>query len=175
MKIFLLTFAAFLSLGGVKTAQAFPLGIPQSAQSFESLPASAGDFTAIVKLSNCSGSVIRFEKSLDSDSAMILTNGHCFEGGMPKPGQVLVNVDSHRTFKLLSQDGRHTLGKLHAMSVLYSTMTDTDITLYSLRETYAEIESKYGVQALVLSSRHPEAGRAIEEENLQLQHRSIHL
>ena len=104
---------------------------------------------------------MRYEHSLDTDKALILTNGHCLESGMPKPGVVVQNQASSRTFKVLSPRAEN-LGTLHATRVLYSTMTSTDISIYEVRETYAEIKSQYNADALTLSPTHPVAGSNIE-------------
>src|SRR5690348_6298664 len=52
-------------------------------------PRATVDFAGTVALSDCSGSVIRFPNSADSDPALVLTNGHCLETGFPDPGQVI--------------------------------------------------------------------------------------
>jgi V8-like Glu-specific endopeptidase len=41
-------------------------------------------------------------------------------------------------------------------------MTDTDVSLYQLSRTYAQIESTYGIKALDLSADHPVAGTGIK-------------
>ena len=38
------------------------------------------DYEGIVKLSNCSGSIIRFKNQSIDDHAIVLTNGHCLGG-----------------------------------------------------------------------------------------------
>ncbi|MEU9022320.1 serine protease [Actinomadura sp. NPDC048394] len=119
------------------------------------------DFTGIVALSNCSGSLVRGPRSRDSDKALVLTNGHCLEDGMPKPGQVIVDRPSTRTFTLLDRTGRTTLGTLKATRVEYSTMTETDVTVYRLDESYAAIRKRYGVPALRLSTARPHDGTEI--------------
>ncbi|MEU3354289.1 serine protease [Streptomyces sp. NPDC037389] len=121
----------------------------------------AVDFAGTVALSNCSGSLIRMPNSADSDPALVMTNGHCLETGMPAPGEVLVDQPSSRTFSLLNS----TAGKvatLRATKVSYSTMTDTDVTLYELNTTYARIKQQYGIDALALSGDHPVAGTPIK-------------
>ncbi|MEU6753891.1 serine protease, partial [Spirillospora sp. NPDC046719] len=119
------------------------------------------DFTGIVALSNCSGSLVRGPRSRDSDAALVLTNGHCLEGGMPEPGQVIVDRPSARTFTLLDRTGRSSLGTLRATRVEYSTMTDTDVTVYRLDESYGTIRERYGVPALRLSAAPPHDGTEI--------------
>jgi V8-like Glu-specific endopeptidase len=121
-------------------------------------PKLAVDYTGIVALSNCSGSLVRVPGAADTDPALVLTNGHCYEGGMPSPGQVITDQPSSRTFSLLDPSGQGTLGTLRATTVLYSTMTDTDVTLYKLNTSYASIQQSYGTPALQLSLDHPAAG-----------------
>jgi V8-like Glu-specific endopeptidase len=117
-------------------------------------------YAGTVALSNCSGSVVRMPGSAGTDPALVLTNGHCLETGMPDPGQVIVNRSSNRGFTLLSSTGSG-LGTLRATKVVYSTMTDTDVTLYQLNTTYASIKSRYGISPLTLSASHPAAGASI--------------
>ncbi|MFF8193846.1 serine protease [Streptomyces bobili] len=113
-----------------------------------------------VALSNCSGSLVRFPNSLDTDPALVLTNGHCLETGFPAPGQVIVNRASSRTFGLLNSAGTR-VATLRASKIAYSTMTDTDATVYQLTSTYATIRSSYGISALTVQDTHPTAGTAI--------------
>jgi V8-like Glu-specific endopeptidase len=121
----------------------------------------AVDFAGTVSLSNCSGSVIRFPNSADSDPALVLTNGHCLETGFPDPGEVIVDQASSRSFGLLNSSGTR-VATLRASKVAYSTMTDTDVTIYQLTRTYAQIKSSYGIGALTVAEAHPVAGTAIK-------------
>lgn len=111
-------------------------------------------FAGTVALSNCSGSVVRTPQSQPDDPALVLSNGHCIESGFPRAGEVIVDQPSSRTFTLLGADAEE-LGTLQADQLSYATMTDTDISLYRTTVTYAEIESKYHVRALLLDPRHP--------------------
>ncbi|MBV9847273.1 MAG: trypsin-like peptidase domain-containing protein [Kutzneria sp.] len=122
----------------------------------------AVDFTGTVKLSNCSGSVVKPAGASQNDPALVLSNGHCLETGFPEPGQVIVGQPSTRTFSLLSPNGQNTLGTLRATKVAYATMTGTDISLYQVSTTYAQIQSQYGIKALDLSANHPTAGSSIK-------------
>lgn len=121
----------------------------------------AVDFAGTVALSNCSGSVVRLPSSVDSDPALVLSNGHCLETGFPSPGQVIVNKSSSRTFGLLNSAGTR-VATLQANRVVYSTMTDTDVALYQLTSTYAQIKSSYGINALTLNDTRPAAGTSIK-------------
>ncbi|GHJ42773.1 hypothetical protein Cs7R123_01150 [Catellatospora sp. TT07R-123] len=120
----------------------------------------AASLNATIALSNCSASLVRFPSSVDTDRAMMLTNGHCYEGGMPGAGVVLVNKSSTRSGTLLNASGTN-LGTLRADMLLYATMTDTDVSLYRLNTTFASIQSTYGVTALTVSDTRPASGSSM--------------
>ncbi|WP_261719312.1 serine protease [Streptomyces sp. FZ201] len=120
----------------------------------------AVNFAGTVALSNCSGSVVRMPDSEDNDPALVLTNGHCLESGMPGPGAVVVDRASSRSFGLLNSSGTR-VATLRASKIVYGTMTDTDAAIYQLTRTYAQIRSSYGINALTLNDTRPVAGTAI--------------
>ncbi|MER6219689.1 serine protease [Streptomyces sp900105755] len=146
---------ASLAITGIGAAPA--VAVPQTAKA----AAVTVNFAGTVSLSNCSGSVIRFPNSADSDPALVLTNGHCLETGFPEPGEVITGQSSSRTFGLLNSSGSK-VATLRANQVVYSTMTDTDITIYRTTTTYAAIKSSYGISPLTVSASHPVAGTAIK-------------
>lgn len=113
-----------------------------------------------IALDDCSASLVRYPTSQDTDQALMLTAGHCFEGGMPSAGQVLQNVASSRSGTLLDANGNQ-LGTVQADKLLYATMTDTDIAIYELTDTYASLNSEYGATALTISASHPTSGDTI--------------
>jgi len=121
----------------------------------------ATTLASTIALSNCSASLVRYPSSVSSDRAMMLTNGHCYEGGFLGAGQVLQNRSSSRSGTLLNAGGR-SLGTVRADRVLYATMTGTDVTLYRLTSTYATLSSRYGATALTISAAHPAAGASID-------------
>lgn len=121
----------------------------------------AVNFAGTVALSNCSGSVVRVPNSLPSDPALVLSNGHCLESGMPAAGQVVKDKASSRSFSLLNASGSK-VATLRASKISYATMTDTDISIYQLTKTYAQISSQYGINALTLNDAHPVQGTAIK-------------
>lgn len=145
--------ALLISGAGVAPAVAAP--------QHESAAAVTVTYAGTVSLSNCSGSVIRFAGSADSDPALVMTNGHCLETGFPDPGEVITNQSSSRTFGLLNSSGSR-IATLRANRVVYSTMTDTDVTIYRTTTTYSAIKSSYGINALTVSATHPTAGTAIK-------------
>ncbi|MEU8987417.1 serine protease [Streptomyces sp. NPDC048558] len=120
----------------------------------------AVNFAGTVSLSNCSGSVVRFSDSEDNDPALVMSNGHCLETGMPGPGEVVVDRASSRTFGLLNASGSR-VANLRADKLVYGTMTDTDVSFYQLTTTYGQIKSSYGIDALTMAETHPVAGTAI--------------
>lgn len=136
------------------------VAVGTTAAAAENAPAVTVDFRAIVALSNCSGSVVRPPNALNSDPALVLSNGHCVK--FMAAGEVLVNQSSSRTFTLLNASGTGSLGTLRANRLVYATMTNTDISLYRLSQTYAQIEAQYGVRALDLSNTHPVAATDIK-------------
>ncbi len=120
------------------------------------------DFEGIVKLNNCSGSVIKFAGQPTTAKAIVMTNGHCLKGptgGMLAPGEVLVDYQSARTFEIYDTQMRKV--KASSNKVIYATMTNTDVAFYELTTTYKELEAK-GISAFLLSSERPTAGTDIQ-------------
>ncbi|MGW1713076.1 S1 family peptidase [Streptomyces sp. NPDC002156] len=120
----------------------------------------AVNFAGTVSLSNCSGSLVRFPSSESDDPALVMSNGHCLETGFPAAGEVIVDQASTRTFGLLNASATR-VGTLRASKIAYATMTDTDVSIYQLTTTYAQIASSYGISPLTLNDTHPVAGTAI--------------
>ncbi|HYX34768.1 MAG TPA: trypsin-like peptidase domain-containing protein, partial [Oligoflexus sp.] len=136
----------------------FGLPIPQSPEFSQTFTADY-DFEGIVALSNCSGSLVRFDDSQDTDKALVLSNGHCT--GMIDPGRVVLNQSNSRSFDVLGAQANK-LGTVRAEKILYATMTKTDMSLYQVRETYLDVRTKYKVDALTLSRKSPDVGHDIE-------------
>ncbi|GAA2802786.1 S1 family peptidase [Kribbella solani] len=155
MKLFstLLAAAAVASttLLGSTTAQAAPVADVKPAA------APGADFTGIAALSNCSASLVRYAESAATDKALVLTNGHCYEGGFLQPGQVLVNTASSRSITLLKPDASRA-GTVRAEKILFGTMTKTDMIVYQVNETYASIKTRLNVAPLTLAKQGPADG-----------------
>ncbi|MFC9294237.1 serine protease [Streptomyces sp. NPDC057011] len=124
-------------------------------------PAVAVTYAGTVALSNCSGSVVRAPASQPNDPALVLSNGHCLETGFPAAGEVVKDQPSSRSFSLLNASGSK-VGTLRASKVSYATMTDTDVSIYQLTKTYAQIQSQYGITALTLNDARPTQGSSIK-------------
>ena len=122
------------------------------------------DFEGIIKLNNCSGSLIRFAGQPMTSKAIVLTNGHCYSsgpfGGMLKPGQVIYNKSANRGMKIFNKEMK--MFPVTATRVLYATMTNTDIALYELTDSYESILSKYKIESFNLDSVRPFVGVQID-------------
>ncbi|MFL6112128.1 MAG: trypsin-like peptidase domain-containing protein [Catenulispora sp.] len=123
-------------------------------------PRAAVTLASTIALDDCSASLVRYPTSQTSDRALMLTAGHCFEGGMPAAGQVLQNVASSRSGTLLGSSG-NSLGTVRADKLLYATMTNTDVAVYELTDTFASITSRFGATALTISASHASGTAAI--------------
>jgi len=150
------TLTALLLAGATALAGAAPASAAQQQEAAVTV-----DFAGTVALSNCSGSLIRMPGSVSTDPALVMSNGHCLESGMPGAGQVVVGQSSNRSFTLLTSTGGKA-GTVRASKVAYATMTDTDVSIYQLSSSYATIKSRYGISPLTLSDVHPVAGAGIK-------------
>jgi V8-like Glu-specific endopeptidase len=164
LKIFL-TLIALLS---ATSALAFPvapfnaLERSSSDKTMRSLESFQYDFEGIVKLSNCSGSLIAFNGQPLASKAIVMTNGHCIlkPGGFLGPGEVWVNRSVSRPMKIY--DKKMKLNPVQATKILYATMTNTDVAFYELNETYNDIFSKTGIRPFLLDSIRPMDGISID-------------
>jgi hypothetical protein len=141
---------------------AAPAGASGHKPSAPSTPSLAAGVTLehTIALSNCSGSLVRFPTSAGTDRAMLLTNGHCYEGGMPDPGVVLTNRSSTRSGTLLDANG-NSRGTVRADLLIYATMTGTDISLYRLNETFSALQTRTGATPMTIGSSRPADGTAM--------------
>ncbi|MDK1476977.1 serine protease [Streptomyces sp. 549] len=153
-----LLLGATAALGGATPASAAAPAAPGTAAPAPAVD--APDFEGIVALSNCSGAVVRMPHSTPQDPALVLTNGHCLEAGMPEPGVVVVDEPSNRTFTLLDAVGGN-LATLRATRIAYATMTGTDVALYELTRTYEDIDDRWGIEPLEVDSARSTEGTPI--------------
>jgi V8-like Glu-specific endopeptidase len=120
------------------------------------------DFEGIVKLSNCSGSLIRFSGQPTTSKALVLTNGHCYaaRGGMLNPNEIAVNLPVRRAMKIF--DKQMKLFPITTTKVVYAAMKGTDVTVYELSQTYDDILAKYNISSFELDTVRPNIGTDIE-------------
>ncbi|MGE3973963.1 MAG: trypsin-like peptidase domain-containing protein [Bdellovibrionales bacterium] len=119
----------------------------------------AFSFEGIVGLSNCSGSIVRFENSLETDAAMVLTNGHCIE--LMPAGMVKVHVPVTRSFRILGPQAE-LKGTVVSTEILYGTMTKTDMAIYTLSKTFAQIYNEFNTRPFTLSKEYVRPSTDIE-------------
>jgi hypothetical protein len=161
--LFAFVAALFAAQPSHALAMNLAMPMPTANMSYANAPRSfntAYNFEGIVALNNCSGSLIALENSLPGDMAMVLTNGHCYEGGFLQPGQFLTGIQSTRAFALYDSK-LNKVARLRASQIMYSSMTTTDITLYRLTMSYQDIAANYNIHPLILSSKHPVVGTPI--------------
>lgn len=119
------------------------------------------NFEGIVKMPMCSASLIQLEGAPDTNAALILSNGHCT--GQIDPGTFEYQKQTRRpqAMNFLNSDGG-SAGWEVSNEILYATETGTDIALYLMNQSYAEIFSSHGVRPLKLSSQHPHKNDSID-------------
>ncbi len=120
------------------------------------------DFNGIVKLSNCSGSIVRFSGMPDTAKAIMMTNGHCTGGsfgGMINPNEIILNKSVNRSMKVYNRNQK--MIPVTSTKILYGTMTGTDVAYYELKETYSDL-LKNEVDSFDLAPNHPGIGMQID-------------
>jgi hypothetical protein len=122
--------------------------------------------TAAIVPGGCSASVVRVAASRPSDPAMLLTNGHCIA---PRPPVGATLVDRPASDRVtLNGPTSNVVATATATRLLYATMTGTDVALYRLRETYAEL-ADLGAPARELATQGPAPGTALALQSGALQ------
>ncbi|MFJ4876949.1 trypsin-like serine protease [Streptomyces sp. NPDC088745] len=104
------------------------------------------------KVGDCLGSVVRTPTARPKDPALVLTNGHCVPSGRPAPGKALVDrpADLKKPVTIADTTG-YTRTSARATRLVYATMTGTDIALYRLDKTYAQLAAE-GAKVFRLST-----------------------
>lgn len=120
---------------------------------------SSYNFEGIVKLSNCSGAVIRFKGQSFDSNAIVLTNGHCLGGRFLRNNEFIHNKKISRRMKVADSNMR--FHNIRAIELMYGTMTGTDSALYKLKETYTDLR-KLGIEPFEFSESRPIVGTSIE-------------
>lgn len=106
-----------------------------------------------VDLEGCSGSLVKTDTAKPSDPALLLTNGHCVTGDRPAPKSAVVDRAEKRKVTVLDRAGKpKTTASTTKLS--YATMTGTDVALYQLDKTYAQLASK-GAKVFKLAATGP--------------------
>jgi hypothetical protein len=91
-----------------------------------------------VQFGGCSGAVVRTTAARADDPALLLTNGHCVQGTRPAPGSALLDQPATQPVTITDREGYPKV-EARTTRLLYATMTGTDVALYRLDRTYAEL------------------------------------
>ncbi len=97
--------------------------------------------------------------SRPNDPALMLTNGHCVQGQRPTPGSALVNQTADLKVPIADRQG-YPKTTARANQLVYATMTGTDIALYRLDKTYAQLKAE-GAKVFQLTSTPVRAGQRL--------------
>ncbi len=117
------------------------------------------DVEGTVDLNGCAGSVIRTPTARPDDPALLLTNGHCVQGQRPAPGSALIDRPADRPVPIADPQG-YPRTTARATRLVYATMTGTDVALYRLNRTYAQLKAK-GAKVFRLTSAPVRAGDSL--------------
>ncbi|HEX4225907.1 MAG TPA: serine protease [Pseudonocardiaceae bacterium] len=115
---------------GIVSGKAVPPVTPE--------PSLAGE----VGLPGCMGSVVKTPDSRPKDPALLLTNGHCVQDTKPAPGKALVDQPANFEVDVADHDG-YTQASANTTRLVYATMTGTDVALYRLDKTYAQLAAEH--------------------------------
>ena len=118
--------------------------------------APGGRFAGTARLPGCSGAVVRWPMALDSDRAVVVTNGHCVRLPFLGAREVLVDERQWRRIELLDGAGEVAL-RVRGVGLQYASMYRTDVAVLELRETYADLAAG-GVTPFALATRGPSRG-----------------
>ncbi|MGH9062035.1 MAG: S1 family peptidase, partial [Acidimicrobiales bacterium] len=110
-------------------------------------------------LGTCAGSVVRTPASRPEDPALLLTNGHCLEGQRPAPGSALTDQPADLEVPIADRQG-YPQTTARANRLVYATMTGTDIALYRLDRTYAQLKAA-GAKVFKLTTTPVRAGSSV--------------
>jgi hypothetical protein len=114
----------------------------------------------VVDLTSCVGAVVRTPTARREDPALMLTNGHCVAGDHPAPGAALVDRPADREVPIADREG-YPQTTARAVRLVYATMTGTDIALYRLNRTYAQLAAA-GAKVFDLTATPATAGTPVD-------------
>ncbi|MEV8114689.1 trypsin-like serine protease [Streptomyces xiamenensis] len=114
------------------------------------------DLSGTADLNGCVGSLVRTTASRSQDPALLLTNGHCVQGQWPLPGTATLDQPADREVSIADREG-YVQTTAHANRLVYATMSGTDIALYRLNKTYAQLTAE-GAKIFQLTSDPVRAG-----------------
>lgn len=122
--------------------------------------------TATIDFHGCSASVVRVPSSQPSDPALLLTNGHCLTP-RPAPGKTLLDRPAKKLVRFNDARGNG-VRRGSTAQLLYATMTGTDVALYRLTESYADLAAS-GLRIFTLATTAPAVGTPLSMLAAELQ------
>jgi hypothetical protein len=112
----------------------------------------------------CSGAFMTFADRGGSSRGLVLSSGHCAGQGavkvprkdgtvmsFPDVGEVLSRAADNRWLTLETGRSEEPRVCVQSDEIVFATLTDTDIMILQLTETYEQIESRTGLKPLVVS------------------------
>ncbi|MHA7135164.1 S1 family peptidase [Oerskovia turbata] len=115
-------------------------------------------------LEGCESSIVRTTASRDDDPALLLTNGHCLptvDGASDMPPRGASVVDRPVSAQVAFTDAQgYGLTTANVDRLLLGTTTGTDVAVYRLDASFAELEAR-GVKVLRLATTAPRAGETV--------------
>jgi V8-like Glu-specific endopeptidase len=125
--------------------------------------AAINDFNGAVEINGCSGFLFRYPQSRPQDRALVMTAGHCASLGRPlKHREYAYQLESKVQVKILSGDGTKRKSIVWTRSLVYATMTDTDLAIYELEASYKDLRQIFQTDPLVLGAARPFAGLQVD-------------
>ncbi|MFJ6549537.1 trypsin-like serine protease [Microbacterium sp. NPDC091676] len=115
-------------------------------------------------LSECASSLVMAEHSRRDDPALLLTNGHCIPAveetrDVPRRGAFLQNLPADGEVPFADAQG-YGLTTARVDRLLFGTMTGTDVAVYRLDASFAELEAR-GATVLRLAAASPRVGDSV--------------
>lgn len=101
-------------------------------------PATPEELHNLASTSGCSAGYVDVGRAR-SAKAVVVTNGHC-ASNLLEARMAMVNQPANKAFNIFTADGGAV--SVTGTRLMYATLMDTDIALYELRETNAELEAR---------------------------------
>ncbi|WP_431789900.1 trypsin-like serine protease [Microbacterium paraoxydans] len=115
-------------------------------------------------LGECESSLVMAANSRRDDPALLLTNGHCIPAveqtrDIPRRGEFLQNLPADGEVSFADAQG-YGLTTAGLDRLLFGTMTGTDVAVYRLDASFAELEAR-GATVLRLAAASPRVGDSV--------------
>jgi hypothetical protein len=111
----------------------------------------------------CSAALVTFKGRPGSARGLVLTAGHCSERGgiqirmkdktlgAPDAGEILYRLTGQRSLSFETGNSAAPRTCIETDQIIYGTLTDADVLLLRLTDTYEQIEARTGVKPFMIS------------------------